>query len=180
MLFGVKIEVSSMQSIEFVVCTTLDDAALFNHQDLIRTANCRQAMRDYERGPALHELREALLDHSLGLGIQDGCRFIENQDARLSQERPRDRDALALPARQFDSTFPNNRVVLVDEGLGKFINPGDPAGAHHGFFAGTRARKGHIIPDTSIEKKRFLQYDSQLRPVRIETYSAQVDAIHEH
>ena len=57
-------------------------------------------VRDGDRGAALHQVVQRLLDFLLGLGVDRGRGFVEDQDARVDQQRARDRDALALAARQ--------------------------------------------------------------------------------
>ena len=53
-------------------------------------------MSDHERGAASHEVLELLLDLPLELGIERGSCFVEDQDRRVPQQRPRYRDSLPL------------------------------------------------------------------------------------
>ncbi len=48
----------------------------------------------------LTRLSRARLDFLLGLGIDRGSRFVEDQDARIDQQGAGDGDALALAAGQ--------------------------------------------------------------------------------
>src|SRR3954451_11441513 len=52
-LFGVELKIPTFDCKQFVVSAALHDASRLNYQDLIRTANRRQAVRDDEsRSPA--------------------------------------------------------------------------------------------------------------------------------
>ena len=57
-------------------------------------------MRDDERRAVVHQLLQRILDEALGLGVERGGRFVEDQDRRILQQRARDRDALPLSARE--------------------------------------------------------------------------------
>ena len=56
-------------------------------------------MRNDERRPVEHQRRERVLDQQLGLGIQRRGGLVQNQNRRVLQQRPRDGQPLALPAR---------------------------------------------------------------------------------
>ena len=85
MLLGVEIEVTTAQCIEFFVSATFDNLSPLHHQNLIGTPNGRQTVRDHKGSAALHQVREALLDHLLGFGIEARSRLVQNQNAGLSQ-----------------------------------------------------------------------------------------------
>ena len=76
----------------------LDDAAVFENQDHVGLPDGREPVGDDEGRPPLHELGEALLDRGLVLAVEGGGRLVQDQDARVGQDRPRDRDALPLAA----------------------------------------------------------------------------------
>ena len=60
----------------------------------------RQAVRDDDAGAIAHEACDRILDQTLALGIQRAGGLVEDEDARINQESTRDRDALALSARE--------------------------------------------------------------------------------
>src|SRR5271156_1935073 len=106
----------------------LDDVSAFDNQNLIGAADGREAMRDHERGAALHEEAESLLDHGFGFGVEGrGC-LVEDEDARVGQNRARNRQALALASRKLDATLANDSVVAVGEALGEFVDARNTAG----------------------------------------------------
>ena len=63
----------------------------------------------------LPERVQAVLDERLALAVEAGRRFVEYQDARIRQNRPRDRDALPLPARELHAALADDGVVPVLE-----------------------------------------------------------------
>ena len=73
------------------------------HDDAVEIAQRRQAMRDRDHGAPAHQPAERLADRLLGFAVERGGRLVEQQDRRVLQEGARDRDALALSARQLDA-----------------------------------------------------------------------------
>ena len=65
---------------------------------------------------------QAVLDQRLALAVEARGRLVEDQDARIGEDRARDRDALALAARQLHAALADDRVVplleLLDELVG--------------------------------------------------------------
>src|SRR6186997_1330034 len=70
------------------------DPAAFVYEDPVGTQDRRQPVGDGDRGTALHESFERGLDQPLGHGIERGRRLVEDQDARVLEQHPCDRDAL--------------------------------------------------------------------------------------
>ena len=54
---------------------------------------------------------ERLLDQALGVAVERAGRLVEDQDARVAQDRARDRDPLALAARQARAALADRRIV---------------------------------------------------------------------
>ena len=59
--------------------------------------------------------REPLLDERLRLGVEARGGLVEDQDPRVGEDRPRDRDALALAPREPHAALADDRVVAVRE-----------------------------------------------------------------
>ena len=83
---------------QLVVRADLDDPPRLDEEHLLarRTVERRCAMIIVVR-PGKSRSR-ACFDHRLGVAVERARRLVENQDARVSQDCPRDRDALALAA----------------------------------------------------------------------------------
>ena len=65
---------------QLAVVAALDDAAGFEHQDLVGVDDRRQPVRDDQRGAVGRDLGEARLDLALGLGVERRGRLVEDQD----------------------------------------------------------------------------------------------------
>ena len=83
---------------EFAVRTAFEDAAGVDDQDAVGPQDRAEAMRDYERGAAFEELLERALHELFGGGVDGAGGFVQEEDARVGQEGPRETDELALAA----------------------------------------------------------------------------------
>ena len=99
----------------------LDDLAALEHQDLIRAPNRRQPVRDDERRAALAQRPQAVLNQRLALAVEARRRLVEQQDARIGEDRARDRHALALAAGQPHAALADDRVVALLELLDELV-----------------------------------------------------------
>jgi hypothetical protein len=84
---------------QLAFCAALDDAPVLDDDYLVRAPNGRQPVRDDDRRPAVEQPVERGLDQDLGRTIDVRRRLVEDEDARIGQERTGDRDQLALPGR---------------------------------------------------------------------------------
>ena len=134
---------------------TLDDAAVFNDQDLVRAANGGEAVRDDEGGAAAHQVGEALLNQGFGFGIEAGGGFVKDEDAGIGENGAGDGDALALTSGKPDAALADDGVVLVGEGLGKFVDAGDAAGGQKIVLADVGPREHDVVADGAVEQERY-------------------------
>ena len=104
----------------------LDDAAAVEHQDAVEAAHGRQPMRDHDRGASLHQPLHRLLDQRLRLRVQARRRLVQDQHARIRQERPRQRHPLPLAARQLDAALADQRAVALRQARDELMRVGDP------------------------------------------------------
>jgi hypothetical protein len=91
----------------------LHDPPAVHDDDLVRVADRREAVRDDERGAAVTQPRHRLLDEHLGPRIYVARRFVEDEDARIGEERAGDGDELALAGRYVGRFLFKHRVVPV-------------------------------------------------------------------
>src|SRR3954465_12492452 len=83
---------------ELVEGAGLDDPALVEDEDAVGVADRREPVRDDEGGAPLHDLLERELELALGRGVERARRLVEDQHRRVLEQRPGDREALALAA----------------------------------------------------------------------------------
>ena len=94
----------------------LDDRAFLHHADEVGVLHRRQPVRDDEGGAVLGELRQAPLHQPLRFGVERARRLVEQQDRRVLEDRARERQALALAAREPQAAVADLGVVAL--GLG--------------------------------------------------------------
>ena len=143
----------------------LDDTAVFDHQDLVGPANRGKPVRDHERRAPLHQVLEPLLNESLRFGIEAGCSLVQDQDARVRQDRASDRHALALAAGELHPALADDGVVLFGEPLSELVHAGNAAGFQDLLLGGAGAREGDVFFDGSVEQERILKHHAELRTV---------------
>ena len=76
--------------------SSLDDAAVLEHQDHVGIADRRQPVGDDERRAAAHQLAHGVLDQHFRARVDAARGFVQNQNRRIGEERPRDRQQLFL------------------------------------------------------------------------------------
>src|SRR5262249_14955298 len=101
-------------------------------------------------------------DFVLGLRIYAGEGVIENQDARIANDGPRNRGALLLAARKSDTTFADHRLVALGKFFNFFVDVGR-LGSGVDFVIGCLLfAEGDIFTNGLAEQKGFLRYESDL------------------
>src|SRR5260221_7187266 len=96
---------------ELVVGAVFDKAAAVDGDDAVAAADGREPVRDDEHRSPAADLLHALLDDALALVIERARRLVENEDARIGDERARDRQPLLLAAREAAAALADDRVV---------------------------------------------------------------------
>ena len=71
-----------------------------------------------------HRRLERGLHHALAFGVERAGRFVEQQQRRVLQHRPRDRDALALAARQAHAALAEEGLVALGQGGDEVVREG--------------------------------------------------------
>src|SRR5713101_8134539 len=154
-----------------------NDAAGFDDENLLGTANGREAMGDDKCSAATHQVTQPFLNERFRFGVQAGSRFIENEDAWIGENGAGDGDALLLSTGKFYTAFADDRIVFFFEGLGKFVDSGNTACFHDFGFAGGRAGEGYIFANGSIEKKSVLQHHAKLRAITPQLDGGEIHSI---
>ena len=85
----------------------------------------RNAVRDQDHGAALHHPGQVRQDALLGQRVHARKRVVQNQDARVAQNRPGDGGALLLPARKRDAALAHHRLVALGKALDVLGQAGD-------------------------------------------------------
>src|SRR5579872_3389365 len=94
----VELGVRPAQPDQFVVGPVLDQPAAIERDDAVGAPYRGQAVGDDEHRPAPRDVLHVVLNNTLALVIERAGRLVEDQDARIGDERAGDRNALTLAA----------------------------------------------------------------------------------
>jgi len=144
---------------QLVVTAFFDDPRVLDHDDPVGVAHGAQAMGDDDRRAALHQARERGLHGGFALGVEVRRRLVEDQHARVRDDRARERDPLLLPARELRAALADRGVVAIGEARDEVVRERVLRG---GFDLGLR-RHGHravrdVVADRSGEQDRLLRH----------------------
>ena len=138
------------------MCTLFNDAAFFEHDDLVGLEDGVETMRDGEDGASLHKSPRGFFEQGLGFGIEAGGGFIEDEKGRVHEECPRQRETLGLSAAETCATLPDNGLVAVWKGCDEFVQVRGLRGRDHFLFAGIRFAEFDVGRDGIVEEVRAL------------------------
>ena len=91
---------------QLCVRAALGNASVVYHQDLIGVLRSCQSVSNGDDGLAPRQFRKRLLDEVLVFRVNAGGCLVKNDDRRILQNRPGDRYALFLAARERPSASP--------------------------------------------------------------------------
>ena len=155
----------------------LDDAAVLEHDDQVGVADRRQAVGDDERRAVGEQHAERALDLPLGADVDRRGRLVEDEDARVGEQRPRERDELALAEREPRAALAELRLVAV-------LEPEDEVVRADGLrrlddLLRRRARRAErdVLGDRAGEEEALLRDDAELAAQRRLRHLAQVEAV---
>ena len=145
----------------------LNDFPAVNHHDAVHLHNSGKAVRDHDGSAMLHELFHRDLDIHFAFAVQGRGRFVQNQDGRVPQKRPRDCHALALSSRELDAALADKRVVPLPERFNELVRVCKFCRFDDGGIACLRLRIADILHQAPVEQDRVLRHERKRRPQRI-------------
>ena len=128
----------------------LHDAPLAQDHDEVGALHGGDAVADQERGARRHDALEAGQDLLLGVGVHGGQGVVQDQDAGVRGQGPRQRGALLLSAGERDAPLAHEGLVAlgkVAHVLGQLgdLRRGLRALPRLGISGGGEA-EGHVLP----------------------------------
>ena len=99
-LQAIHLAIGSTQSQEFLMGSTLDDAPLVQYVDTVGVLDGRKAVSYGNGCPPLSHLRQRSLNHTFCFRVNIGCRFIQNQNFRLTGDCSSKSKKLTLTSRE--------------------------------------------------------------------------------
>jgi hypothetical protein len=110
-------------------------------------------------------LSRRLLDFLLGLGIHRRGGLVEDQDARVDQQRAGDGDALALAARQALAALAHQRVVALRQAQDEVVGMGGAGGGDDLVAGGVGLAVGDVLGNGAEEQEGLLQHQADVAAV---------------
>src|SRR6185295_15431466 len=107
-------------------------------------------------------------------------RLIEQQQRGIADDRARDRDALALPARQRVAALTDRRVVFLRQAHDVAVNLGLARRCLDLLVAGAFLAEPDVLPDRHVEQHVLLEHDRHATTQRLAGHAADIDAVDRH
>src|SRR4051795_2561562 len=151
---------------QLVVRALLDDPAVLQDDDQVGVADRREPVGDDEGRAAVQKPPQRALDLSFRADVDGARRLVEDQDLRVREQRPRERDQLTLAERQPGTAFAELRLVAILEALDELVGAD---GARSGLDVLSRragAAERDVLDDRSGEEESLLRDDAELPPQR--------------
>ena len=179
------------------------DGARLHDDDAVDVTDCRQPVRNAQRGArgaAGHvgalggqQAVNGRLHDGLAARVQRARRLVEQEDARVADERARNAHALALAAAHLAAALADirgiaageradNKVVSVGGARGRLdarLQRGQLGGAARLRAAAAGQPQGNVLGDGALEEHGVLQDQAHALAQPLHVVVAQVDAVEE-
>src|SRR3954471_4690240 len=149
---------------QLVRVAVLEDHAVVEHDRAVGDLDRREALRRDQDCPAGERRAQVLDQVALRLGVDRRHRVVEYDDARARNQRPREGDALALPAREVDPALADQRVVAVRQLGSELRHPRGLAGGDDLLPWRLGPRGGQVVAQWDREQDRPLCHDRDDAP----------------
>ncbi len=158
----------------------LGDAVVLDHEQAIGGAHRAQPVGDDDRRASLQEPTQRGLDHRLGHHVYAGGRLVQDDQARVGQQRAGDGDELALTDRDVGAELQDLGVVAVRQPLDEPVQADRPRGCHDRLLRGRGCAEADVVGDRARKQERILRDQRHLRTQRALLHRADVDAVDQH
>ena len=91
-------------------------------------------------------------------------RIVEDEDRRIREDRTRDRDPLALSARQGEPPLAEHRLVPVRQRRDELPRTGESGGASNRLVVRVRASEADVLANALREEEGFLEDERDRLP----------------
>ena len=160
--------------------SVLDDPAVVDYGDPVGPHGGGQPVGDEDGCPALQHRIQRPLDHRFREQVQVRRGLVEDQHPGTRQEGSGQGHQLALTGRQRRSPLVDRGVYAVRHPVHQPLESDGPTGLPHLFTGGSRAGKGHVVPDRPVEQERLLGDNAKLAPQRVDGHLPQIVPIDGH
>ncbi len=133
-------------------------APRLHHDYLVRASDRQEPVGYRHERLALDELFDGPLHRGLALGVGVRRRLVEDHHIGVLQNRPRDRDALPLPAGEPRSGLSGRRVVAQRKALYEPVRARRARGPLHLGVRRLRLSEADVVRDRGVEQERVLRH----------------------
>ncbi|KAG1246263.1 hypothetical protein G6F65_020780 [Rhizopus arrhizus] len=137
----------------------LDDPAQVHHRHAVgHVAHDRQVVADehVRQAEFLLQVAHQVQDLRLHRHVQRGSGFVADQELGFSCQGARDRNALALAARQLQAAFTDAGAVAVRQRHDEVVDVGRAGRGAHLFVRGVGASQPQVVVDRAVEQRDVL------------------------
>ena len=165
---------------QLLVGAALLDLAVVEHDDLLGQRDRARAVGDDEGGAAAHHFLQRGPDAELRLHVHAAGGVVEDEDARVHDERPRDRDTLALAAAEREAALADDRLVALGERLDEVVGLRGLRRRPDLLVARLGPAEADVLGDRRAEEERVLVHDADVPAQVGQLQVAHVLAVDEH
>src|SRR5271165_2116091 len=162
---------------KLAVAAALDYTAAIDNTNFVGLRHRRQAVGDDDRGAALAQRAQRLLDRLLGLGIERRSRFVEEDEWGVLEKGAGDGDALALPAGELHAVLAARRVVPALESHDEVVRISRLGGGDDFLLARAWPAHRDVVAHRTLEQKILLRDIGDLPAKRSAGDGRDVDAV---
>ena len=101
-----------------------NDLALLNRNNAVSASECGKAVRDEDHGSASADAPHIGLDRGFAFIVQSGRGFVEDQNARVADQGPGDRNPLSLSPGQRSAALSDHRCVAFRKAENELVRAG--------------------------------------------------------
>ena len=156
------------------------DAAVFQHEDLVGAPDGGDALGDDQGGAVRRRRGQGGPQAGVGGDVEGGEGIVEDVDGGFLHQRPRDGQALPLPARDVRAALRDVGGETAVEFLDEIGGLGDPQRLPHLLRCGVGAPVEQVGGHRPGEQVGFLRHQPDPRPQGIGVEVTHVDAVHQH
>ncbi len=147
---------------ELRVSSLVEHAALVHYDDLIRFQNRRESVGNGHDCPVFAEDLKSVFKRLLGICIQVGSGFVEEQDGGVSEDGARDGDSLELSAREVAAFVADGGLISVGLAEDELLGPSHAGCVVDVVLGGFESTIADVIFDGVVEEEQVLIDDPDL------------------
>src|SRR5690348_6687020 len=175
----VEAAVGAQVAHEVLVGADVGDNPILQYHDTVGVAHGGEAVGDDDNGAAAHQVLQSRLHQSLGLAVQGGSGFVEDEDGGILEQGASNGNALALPAGQANAALADHGFVAFGQSFDEVVGQGCLGGFHYTLLGNSGLAVGDVVAHRVVEEHGFLGHDADLRTQRRNGQVAHVLAINQ-